>query len=220
MNNEDLNFDGLFDNESEILNSTSDNTKYVKRFRNSGLDLTIIRILEKIPGTILAGGALRAVFDGTTVEDYDIFFDKHETVALVLGPLVEAGFIPIYYCPEGKLITLKGHGKKVQLIREDYYDSLDELIEEFDLVPGCVAWEPATEEFAVHEKFDDCTKGKYLLFESVNHPLATMNRIIKYKQKGYQLLPKALYEYCEQVTRLGRPDSNDTDTGVWRRYIE
>ena len=147
---------------------------------------------------LLAGGALRTCFDENDIlKDFDIFFTNKEAIAKTKDKLTAAGFENIFTCPLELLFTFVKDDVKIQLICENIFNNPADLLNSFDIMPGCFA----TDGEFVYFPLDAlrCVKYKRLTLNNVSYPVSTFNRIIKYKEKGYQLY-KAPRQFVEMVS--------------------
>lgn len=158
--------------------------------------------------TMLAGGALRSLFDYGVISDFDLFF-KYPTAAWIAKDrLLAENFKVTFQCPEGKLTTLKKEpcyeipaGMKVQLITERWYYDPKELIDTFDINACRMAYD-GQNITTCYSSIRDATKKKINL-HAVSYPAATMKRIAKYIQKGYTLQNGAVDTFINTVYDAG-----------------
>lgn len=155
----------------------------------------------------LAGGSLRTLIDPKEkICDYDLFFkrqekdiegSKYNKVPEVRQKLNNLGFKCTFECPEGKLYTyqkeiinmltedMESTFIKVQLICEYFYQTPEELLSTFDLSPclfatdGKFLW---TYKYAVRD-----VKRKVARCHKLTYPVASVKRLIKYSNKGYNV---------------------------------
>lgn len=181
----------------------------------SHVDKEIIEVLATCKGSYIGGGALRSVFDNTPIKDYDIFFASEDVVNCVLGEFLIRNYITVFYCSEHKLISLKKDKILVQLVTDKFYNSLDELVESFDLVPCCIGYSPHDNVVKMHDDFLNCVFARKIKINKVTYPLSTFLRIHKYIKYGYKIEAIDFLNYCKEVSRF---DINDND--IWRVYID
>lgn len=144
----------------------------------------------------LAGGALRSLLDpDQSVSDYDLFF-KNVQAAEMMGEILEKQykFKLIFKCPKGELRTYKKHDIKIQLITKSSYKSVDDLLSSFDFTICMAAIEFNGSPRKLHFTclWVDDVKKKHLRFHRITYPVATMNRMYKYREKGY-FMPQSEY---------------------------
>lgn len=156
--------------------------------------------LTAMPGTILpvlAGGAVRDCLYGRTPTDYDIFFittsyidqigltDLEQRIANVSNRLMNAGARKVFECPENMLTTFDLNGTKVQLINrmKAPYRGVKELFDSFDFHVCQFAFY-GNSVYLTREAVKSMMT-KRLTLHKLTYPSATINRLAKYKDKGF-----------------------------------
>lgn len=166
----------------------------------------------------LAGGALRKAIDpNEIIQDYDLFFKDPEYVPVIEEWCKEREFNVVFRCPEGKLITLKDKNKenprpKIQLITETYYDSMEFLIDSFDIKACRFAYD-GDQFLAPYSSIRDVLK-KQITLHRLTYPNASFRRILKYTEKGYKVPFETIDWYNRTISEMIEVD------GMWRRYID
>lgn len=175
----------------------------------------------------LAGGSLRTVIDPKDkVCDYDLFFKENTfygqtQVTDTRNKLIQLRFKCTFECPEGKLysyikkesINQKVETYKVQLVCENFYENPVELLQTFDLTPtlfctdGKFLW--------VDKRGIKAVKKKICNLVALSYPVATINRLFKYRNKGYEI-NCAIQEVVSNL--IGRTDILNSDS--LRVYID
>lgn len=150
----------------------------------------------------LAGGALRALFTDEAPQDYDLFFSSAEHVTEARKSLDLAGFSLSFECPEGKLFTYVKADMKVQIICERFFASAEEVIDSFDIIPGCAVLLPNGEVLA-HLQFLFCMVNSVILFHKITYPASTLRRVAKYGGYGFIMLGSAAQFFIKQCRRKG-----------------
>jgi hypothetical protein len=154
-------------------------------------------------GVWLGGGAIRdALRDNADVVDYDMFFAnvlEAQRTALYLED--DLGFECIFKCPQGELTTFKKDNLKIQLITKFFYNSMEDLIDTFDITACC----HATDGKIIVTKYSSVrdTFNKKINLHRIDFPNATMKRIQKYIQKGFVLTNKAVEKYVDRIYVAG-----------------
>lgn len=169
-------------------------------------------------GAIIAGGALRTLIDKEdAVCDIDLFFKNEEDIQKTKDKLEDNGYVCVFQCPLGYLSTYYFFGEnvigkrfdgkdeyevlsKVQLITRDLYADLEHVVSSFDLMPCCVAMD--NERLVFADKWVKSVKKKMLYLNNLTYPVATLNRIDKYKRKGYYA-GEAFYQDIVRSVREG-----------------
>lgn len=164
------------------------------------LDNCYTDMYKLLDHAVIAGGALRTMLEtNEEIVDVDLFFLKDNAahnIYKVKTYLEDCEWVCVYECPLGYLTTyikfseyLKdANGKskvlgKIQLITREYYDSLEHLVSTFDLAPCCAAM--SSDELVCTKDFIKSVHKKNLYLNNLTYPVATLNRVSKYKQKGY-----------------------------------
>lgn len=150
----------------------------------------------------LAGGALRAIIAGEAISDYDLFFRNGLVAAKTRVEIESLGAETIFKCPEGKLTTYMLHGMKIQCITENFYPSMEELIDTFDIT-ACRYATDGTRFISTYSAVRDTLKRKINLHR-VDFPVASMKRIAKYANKGYVMTSKAALFFTDLIYQRGQ----------------
>lgn len=164
----------------------------------------------------IAGGAIRCLLDKTKVDDYDIFstgmgFDLKKWYELE-DKLIKDGFKVTFRCPLGYLVSLKKDTVKVQLIKQYHYQHFNQIRKEFDFSATMMAMYQ-NEVYAELEDMKDIAIKKLRII-NLKAPVATFNRINKYKDKGYKI-KDAVAEY---VNMLRQKDESEQLNMAW--YVD
>lgn len=142
---------------------------------------------------VWAGGSFRHLFDKEEkINDFDLFFvgDKPDeqlaNARKYFASKYRGGrFILTYECPENKLFSYKDNssGIKIQLIDDAKYNSTEDVLNSFDF--NCCRFAIQNNEFYYNKQgIKDIRKKELSLFD-LSYPVATINRLIKYKKYGY-----------------------------------
>jgi len=169
-----------------------------------------------ISGVFLAGGFLRALFDRTKVDDFDLFFKDEETLRKFKKYVSGLRAKTVFVCPEGKLTTYKIGPWKVQCITERYFESLEDLVNTFDITASMWAWD-GTNLVSGDTSLKD-TKKKMLRINQVMYPAATFKRLKKYADKGYTMDRDTVENYIVSSMQTARTFDGMSD--IWRFYID
>lgn len=193
-----------------------------------------------IPGMVLAGGAARSLFDQeATINDYDFFFVKNgyhsfaDGIAVARMVLKEAGFENTYTCPKGWLYTYvsEQRGVKIQLITEKEYDSVEELLDSFDLTAAMFAVDFTNHVFYTEKAVKDVNDRK-LTLHKLSYPVSTFKRIMKYimlygfrsgdigKQFVDRIAEQAQFEYDFEKVTGQAPTNSIFSADAMRQYID
>lgn len=139
----------------------------------------------------LAGGALRTMLDPTEpVSDYDLFFKNEEGLRQTRQKIESDGWRLVFKCPKGELFTYKKFGIKLQCVAKRFYHDIEHLLDSFDFT----VCQGATDgwHFYTTSSMIKSVKTKRLEVHLITYPVATINRLYKYRQKGY-FVPEQTY---------------------------
>lgn len=167
---------------------------------------------------ILAGGAVRDVCHETAPSDYDIFFQDFTALRDVQNFLESNGFKLIFSCPNAELFTymktydpLVGNRKieiKVQLICKRKYTDVGDLLESFDFNACLWAIDLKRNVIFTTKKAIIDVNTKVLSINKITYPSSSINRLYKYRNKGYYV-GRAIQEIVEEVNRMNFDDLAD-----------
>lgn len=161
------------------------NIKRIKDSKRYKLDSFFrLNILDTENGW-LAGGAVRSLIDNSNIQDYDLFFKNEESLNYTKSKLQELKADKIFECPLGYLTTYKYGDLKIQLISKRFYHSLEVLFNSFDFT--CCQFSATRTKFITTKTALKDTIKKELHLNELEYPVATINRIRKYKSKGYKI---------------------------------
>lgn len=160
-----------------------------------------LEILDK--SCVLAGGALRSLIDFKTISDYDIFIISENLDDLLLKKkaleekIKNEKFKQIFNCPKNELSTFKLGPIKIQIINVDnkIYKSKEDVINEFDF-HLCRMILDYHGELLIDTKAIQNIKRKFLSVYKITNPSSTINRFVKYKNNGYNII-NAVKEFSQ-----------------------
>lgn len=158
----------------------------VSEKRTERLDQTILDLMICYEGTMLAGGAVRDAAYDVEISDYDMFFTDRETLQKCATALGRNGFECTFVCPQGQLYSYKNlKGVKVQLIAKRFYVDMEDLLNSFDFNATYFGTEGDASVFVTKREAIKDVKSKVLTMNNLEFPSATINRLYKYRNKGY-----------------------------------
>lgn len=157
---------------------------------------------------ILAGGSLRTFVDPKDcVKDFDLFFlgeEIKETKDKLEEEIKAKGGKKIFQCKEDELRSFELHGMKIQLIsiKNKKYSSVEHLLDSFDINASRFALSVEGDYFYLHFTRQSILdiKKKHITINVVTYPVATIKRICKFKEKGYNVT-LAAKEFVQQVSK-------------------
>ena len=194
----------------------------LKNSRFEALDGDVVDALYSYEGLILAGGAVRDSLFGTEISDYDLFLTDKADLTAISEYFVGQGFGLVFACPLGHLFTyVKGEDfkkpeecVKVQIICKRRYVDIKDLINSFDFSATYFAMQVDKEDDLVvytdHRAIKDVRK-KQLSLVNLEYPSSTLNRLYKYRNKGYYT-GDIIKEIVKVVAQMGDKYDPENDT--------
>lgn len=195
----------------------------LKNSRFDAIDSTVADALIDNEGLILAGGAVRDTLFGTEISDYDLFLTNEANLTEIADFFANQGFGLVFACPLGHLFTyMKGEDfkkpeecVKVQIICKRRYIDVEDLINSFDFSATYFAmlWnddETQYEVYTDHRAIKDVRK-KQLSLVNLEYPSSTLNRLYKYRNKGYYT-GHIIKEIVARIVEMGGAYDPENDT--------
>ena len=190
--------------------------------RSEAIADDVMDALYSYEGLILAGGAVRDTLFGTEISDYDLFLTSEADVESIKSYFISCGFSNTFTCPLGHLFSyMKGEDFKkpeecikVQIIcKRRYYDVAD-LINSFDFSATYFAMQVDKEDGLVvytdRRAIKDVRK-KQLSLVNLEYPSSTLNRLYKYRNKGYYT-GDIIKEIVKVIAQMGDKYDPENDT--------
>ncbi len=207
--------------------------KYQELLNDRGMENRLLdNLVEALPdGCIIAGGFMTTVIENEKeAGDIDFFFTSAKAFTDLFNLIVDQK-----RCKEEGFWSLEGyaldpkHGKlteetisslryvnfihptrpALQLIKMVFFTDVNSVIDSFDLTiaqfaidnTGYLTYNPVS--------FLDISR-KRLCLHTLQFPVSTIRRIIKYSKKGFFACPGSLVKICEGIQKFrGKPDVND-----------
>lgn len=151
----------------------------------------IQNISDKI---VVAGGSILSVLNPRTeISDYDLFIisdnvnDLVKEKASIEGKLLKYGFKQTFKCPKNELSTFLYSNLKFQIINVGHkvYKTPEDILGEFDFHVCQAAYHSL--DFYFSEECIRNFRGKYLSVNKITYPSSSINRLAKYRNKGYNV---------------------------------
>ena len=195
----------------------------LKNSRFEALDGDVVDALYSCKGLILAGGAVRDTMFGTDISDYDLFLTHDADLTATSEYFVGQGFGLVFTCPLGHLFTyMKGEDfkkpeecVKVQIICKRRYHDVADLINSFDFSATYFGMQYDEDEdhlvvYTDHRAIKDVRK-KQLSLVNLEYPSSTLNRLYKYRNKGYYT-GHIIKEIVGRIAEMGGAYNPENDT--------
>jgi hypothetical protein len=151
----------------------------------------------------IAGGAITSLFTDDKVNDWDVFTSDPANVIHRLN------------CSNARRTFENGHvvnfthdsiGETIQVINKKFKTAAD-TASLIDLTINAAAFDGKA--LYVHEDFVDDLEDTRIGLNVVDYPLSTLNRIIKYSRRGFDLRPDVLVTIVDLVRKAEIPDLNN-----------
>lgn len=195
----------------------------LKNSRFEALDVDVVYALYSYEGLILAGGAVRDTMFGTDISDYDLFLTDKADLTAISEYFVRQGFGLVFACPLGHLFTyMRGEDfkkpeecVKVQIICKRRYSDVADLINSFDFSATYFGMQYDEDEdhlvvYTDHRAIKDARK-KQLSLVNLEYPSSTLNRLYKYRNKGYYT-GHIIKEIVGRIAEMGGSYNPENDT--------
>lgn len=147
-----------------------------------------IYVMLRNAKAIVAGGAVRAVFAGEKISDYDVFVDSQQTVDALREGFCGDG-CELFISPSAMTYSSPGETTiQVVTLPELVGLNASQIIQTFDYSVCTGAYDFASEEFVLGDIFlEDVARRTMRYNIACGYPLCAMFRIRKYLEKGYKI---------------------------------
>lgn len=195
----------------------------------------VFRVTCTFPYQIVtAGGVWRGIFDlNDYIQDVDLFpvgaTMPADIVEMFIKHARKCGWYLIFKCPENTMATFKtAEGLKVQLIYNQPYSSIEDLLSTFDIRACKLAYNYGHNQLVYASNAASDIKLKEIVLDNITYPVATLSRIEKYKRKGYTISDKEMRKYFlsvfdsmnDWIINNTERDINDWFDNEGRKYID
>ena len=175
---------------------------------------------------MLVGGALTSILTKKDINDFDIYFKDQDSFVLSLMdvrgikdnlPLEEypedveinqqylASYDFHYLCHTEKSVTFKPKLSKAvfQFIHQNFYNSVEEVFNDFDFTINMVGYDFELDEVVVHPEAMLHLAQRILVSNSgTKYPLISVLRVNKYQDRGYTISKKEMVKLLLAVSKL------------------
>jgi len=139
---------------------------------------------------VIAGGALKSIFDNRFPSDFDIFILSNSKEELLsrkkqIEDHLSLTYKKVFDCPKGELTTFKCGPYKIQIVNVDnkIYSSPKDIIDCFDFDVCCMAFHLGT--LYIKKEAIKNIRSRVLTLNRLPYPASTIYRLGKYKQAGF-----------------------------------
>lgn len=182
--------------------------------------LEMFEVLEELPslsaeGPWLAGGAIRRTLIGMELEsDFDFFFKTQEQLGKFRKEIESKGANKINdnEHAETYMKRIAGKDRLIQLVKMDYYETAEALLDSFDFSITQLAYDGTDLVFGKYTLWD--LPRKKLTLHKLTYGVASMRRLIKYTQQGFTACAGTMRSILEAV--VANPDVIQSDV----KYVD
>lgn len=168
-------------------------------------------MLRKFPSLVLAGGAVRGVLFNEVIKDFDLFFigtdkDKlREEIKEIREVLKLLDAKEIFVCPQGFLYSYilpinDRYRIKIQLINRYINKDIKSLLSRFDYTNCTFAYKNSN--YYCLEPSIRHTLAKTPELVYLGYPVSAVNRLYKYRKRGYDMR-KSILQIVENLVLIG-----------------
>jgi len=181
------------------------NTDNLKYHYSNMIEKTLGIKLEKDASWdfILAGGCLRDYLVNEKIKDIDVFPKNQAGQDFIISKLKEKGKL---MSENARLSNYTVNGKWFQVVKGQFYDSPEALINNFDYTICCIGYDG--KDLSTHENFFEDLACKRLRTNTLTFPLSSLERIQKYIKKGYTACNGTMLSLAKAVATVNF-ESND-----------
>jgi hypothetical protein len=150
----------------------------------------------------VAGGALTSVFSRNEINDYDLYFKDEDGLEEMINYFEDED-----YTKENEsfnAVTYKNNDNVFQLIKLNEFTTVPEVvIDKFDFTINQVAYDFEVDKFFIVDTFLKDLAARQLVFNNKTpYPIATLIRVEKYLNKGFNINPIELGKIALEVQNL------------------
>lgn len=152
----------------------------------------------------LAGGAIRAILNNESVNDIDLFA-QHASIAEGAAHFFQGGNATVKLHVTENAFTIKDVNPHVQIVRRDYYDTPQAVLDSFDFVVcKAVIWYDGNlwQSRVDPGFFNDLEQQKLTYCSPVGQdPRDSLLRVLKFSARGYSVDARSLAKIVTQTVR-------------------
>lgn len=153
-----------------------------------------IKNLTEVPFWIAGGAALAGYTSKFTSKDVDIYCSDAEAL---LNDITE-DFNFIKETPNAYLFTI--FNKPVEIIKIHQGTDIHKILDTFDLSITKIAWDGV--DYIFGDGFEYSQENKICQLGRVTKPLHTLQRVIKYANRGYMLNDEGVLELAKIIQKF------------------
>jgi hypothetical protein len=171
--------------------------------------------------TFIAGGAIRSLYNGDKINDYDLYF-YDEKSALEFKQIILNGLNnqePFSNVDEMRLnfrastnnaftFYIEDLNTQVQFITK-FSGQPNDVVNKFDFTNSMAFYQPQTNNLVLKEEFLDANNSKTLIFNNQSYtPASSFNRMLKFNKDGWVIPRVTALSIIETIANLP-PDEKE-----------
>lgn len=144
----------------------------------------------KAYNVFIAGGAITSMFTSREVNDIDVYFrNKSDFVNFIVEAFNGDFNLVCKNMTSKSVLFIDKHTEaKVQCIIYRFFETVEEIFNDFDFTCCMGALDTSTEEIVLHPDFLKHNAQRYISFNSgTAYPIVSLMRVQKYVEKGYTI---------------------------------
>lgn len=146
---------------------------------------------------IIAGGALRSIFNNTEINDLDVYFQNKKYFNVVKDYFYKK-YIDNFDYSSNSSLTFTIKNKQVQLLRP-YFGKPDKIIAHFDFNVVKAFFNISNNKYYYSKEFIEGNKKMLIKFNKLyKHHFSCFHRILKYKNKYEYKFDKSFLKILKQ----------------------
>lgn len=178
-------------------------------------------------GGWIAGGSLERLLRGEAPNDLDVYFSSFDQLVSSLELLDEKAIIEEFSFKTGldygeadldlqshvsledvikslkikecRFVEFKVQGVKVQFIKTYFGETLEDILDKFDLSVCLFGYSAETKKLTFSPKSLTDLEELKMDIHRLHYPVGTMRRILKYSERGYRIRPQAMIDMMKDV---------------------
>ena len=152
----------------------------------------------------ICGGAIRSVFAGERIQDYDVYFDNSESRDSFNTKMKEPLGDPVFTSENA--ITYQDEDLTIQVIYS-ITETIIKTIRNFDYTICMVAYDFRSQKFVFGDRFLQDLASRQLVYNiDGEYPISSLFRIKKYLARGYKISGLELIKLALRINNLNLSD--------------
>jgi hypothetical protein len=168
----------------------------------------------EVDGPWLAGGALRRILTGDSLDDgdFDYFFKNSGQQQLFHEQLIRKGAKVLRnedHVTEYEVRMLDAKTMKVQAIKMKYFPTVREMLQDFDYTCCMIAYDGLDIHYGEWTLWDNARKR--LVVNKIQYPVASLRRLVKYTSQGYYACQGTMMDIATTIHTMDPIDFKNSE---------